>query len=31
MFWCIVAEQVQGDKKPLFDKEGAVGKAFTGK
>lgn len=23
-----VAEQAQGDKKPIFDKDGAVGRAF---
>jgi len=28
---CEVAEQAQGDKKPLFDKERAIGKSFTGK
>ncbi|KAK5025245.1 hypothetical protein LTS07_008096 [Exophiala sideris] len=25
------AEQIQGDKKPLFDKDGAIGKQFKGK
>ncbi len=28
--WSIAAEQMQGEKKPMFDKDGAIGKQFQG-